>query len=327
LKKPIAHIILLAFMLLVMFMLNLLLAGSISMNVNEWSADNYVFSHIRLPKAITALLCGVSLPVAGQILQVLFRNPLAGPYVLGISAASSFFVSLTLLFTGYIGYLESFFISRMATMGAAVIGSVLSTLVILVVAVRVNNNVILLVIGLMLGQIFGALQSFVEYFANDKSLKQFVLWGFGSLGNTSNNDLLLFSLSTAVLLAAIIFNIKPFQAFLLGQHYAESLGINFKKYRLIFILISASLTAVATAFCGPIAFVGLAVPIMSRLLFKTSNQLHHIMYCILLGGIVMLLCDTLSHTIYTGHLLPINSITTIIGSPFVIYLLFKSKNW
>lgn len=306
---------------------NLVFAGSEPMSFSDFNSSNYIFSNIRLTKAVTALLCGMCLPVAGQILQVLFRNPLAGPYVLGISSSASFFVAISIMLTGSIGLSNTLLITKFANISAALTGSLFCTILILFIALRVKNNVFLLLIGLMLGQIFGALQSFVEYFSNDKSLKEFIMWGFGSLGNCSYSDLLIFSSFTLVLLATLFFLAKPFQALLIGENYATSLGINFKLYRFYFILISSLLTAIATAFCGPIAFIGLSVPIMSRLIFITSNQKYQLVYCLLLGAIIMLICDTLAHVILPGSLLPVNIITTLIGSPFIIYLLFKSKNW
>ncbi len=314
-------------LLMVAIISNLMFAGTEAITFSDFKLSNYIFSNIRLTKAITAILCGMCLPVAGQILQVLFRNPLAGPYVLGISSSASFFVAIAIMLAGSFGVSNNLLLTKFANISAALTGSIFCTVIILLIALRVKNNVFLLIIGLMLGQIFGALQSFIEYFSNDKSLKEFIMWGFGSLGNCSYTDLLIFSIFTIVLLAFMFLLAKPFQSFLLGQSYATSLGINFKLYRFYFILISSLLTAIATAFCGPIAFIGLSVPIMSRLLYNTSNQKLQLLYCLLLGAIIMLFCDTLAHVILPGSLLPVNIITTVIGSPFIIYLLFKSKNW
>lgn len=326
-KGSVKHIILLFFILIIVFILDVFVAGSSILKTNEISFNDYIFTNIRLSKALTALLCGVCLPIAGQILQVLFRNPLAGPYVLGISSASSLFVGMVIMALTSFNLTENLMVSKSAIVLAAFAGSLFSTLLILFVAKKVSSNVFLLLIGLMLGQIFGALQSFIEYFSSDKSLREFVMWGFGSLGNTSYFDLVIFAGISIVLLTALYLLTKPFQVFLIGQNYTNALGIDFKKYRLYFIIISSLLTALATAFCGPIAFVGLSVPIMTRLTYKTSNQSFQLTACLLLGAIIMLVCDTLCYLIIPDRIIPINVITTLFGSPFIIYLLFKTKNW
>ena len=326
-KKKSKHIIFLFGLLIVAFLLNILLAGSSILKLDELNFDNYIFTHIRLTKALTAILCGICLPLAGQILQVLFRNPLAGPYVLGISSSASLFVGIVIMVFNTFGLMGHLFFSKAAIVVAAFCGSLLCTFIILFVTKKITSNVFLLLIGLMLGQIFGALQSFTEYFSSDKSLREFVMWGFGALGNTNYFDLTIFSSLVVVLVIALFFLTKPFQVFLLGENYANALGIDFKKYRVYFIVISSLFTALATAFCGPIAFVGLSVPIFSRLIFKTSNQRFQLTACLFLGAIIMLFCDMIGYLILPDRIIPINVITTLFGSPFVIYLLFKTKNW
>lgn len=326
-KASLKHILILICILIIAFILNVLLAGSSVLKFSEISFSDYIFKNIRLSKALTALLCGISLPIAGQILQVLFRNPLAGPYVLGISSASSLAVGIAIMALNTFGIMGYLFFSKSAIIFAAFAGSLFCTFLILFVAKKVTSNVFLLLIGLMLGQIFGALQSFVEYFSTDKGLREFVMWSFGSLGNSSYTDIAVFA-SIGVGLIIILFMLtKPFQVFLMGQNYANSLGIDFAKYRIYFIVISSLLTALATAFCGPIAFVGLSIPIMTRLIYKTSDQKFQLAACLLLGGITMLICDTLCYIILTDRVIPINVITTLFGSPFIIYLLFKTRNW
>lgn len=304
-----------------------MLAGSESLQFSEFNFGNYIFSNIRLSKALTAVLCGTSLPIAGQILQVLFRNPIAGPYVLGISSAASLSVGLVIMLLNTFGLMGHFFFSKSAIVIASFAGSLACTFLILVIAKKVNSNVFLLLIGLMLGQIFGALQSFIEYFSSDKSLREFTMWSFGSLGNTNYSDILIFSVVVFGLIGVLFFMTKPFQVFLLGQNYTNALGVDFQKYRFYFIIISSLLTGVATAFCGPIAFVGLSVPVLARLLYRSSDQRFQLTVCLLLGAIVMLLCDTLSYILISDRLIPVNVITTLFGSPFIIYLLFKTKKW
>jgi iron complex transport system permease protein len=327
LKEHSKHIITLIIILIIAFFADILMAGSATLKLNELSFDNYIFSNIRFSKALTAVLCGMSLPIAGQILQVLFRNPIAGPYVLGISSAASLSVGLVIMLLNTLGFMGHFFFSKSAIVIASFAGSLLCTFLILVIAKKVSSNVFLLLIGLMLGQIFGALQSFVEYFSSDKSLREFTMWSFGSLGNTNYSDIVLFAFIVSGLIIALFFMTKPFQVFLLGQNYTNALGVDFKRYRIYFIIISSLLTGVATAFCGPIAFVGLSVPVLARLLYRSSDQRFQLTACLLLGAIVMLLCDTLSYVLITDRLIPINVITTLFGSPFIIYLLFKTKKW
>jgi iron complex transport system permease protein len=327
LKGGSKHILFLAVLLIIVFILNVMLAGSSVLKFSEFNFNDYIFSNIRLSKALTALLCGISLPIAGQILQVLFRNPLAGPYVLGISSASSLFVGIVIMALNSFGLMGYLFFSKTAIVTAAFAGSLFCTLLILVVAKRVNSNVFLLLIGLMLGQIFGALESFIEYFSTDKGLREFVMWSFGSLGNSSYTDLTIFGIIAIGLMAALFLLAKPFQVILMGQNYTNALGIDFKKYRMYFIVISSLLTALATAFCGPIAFVGLSIPIMTRLIYKTSDQKFQLTACLLIGGITMLVCDALCYVIIPDHVIPINVITTLFGSPFIIYLLFKTRHW
>lgn len=304
-----------------------MLAGSESLHFSEFNFNNYIFSNIRLSKALTAVLCGMSLPIAGQILQVLFRNPIAGPYVLGISSAASLSVGAVIMLLNTFGLMGYFFFSKSAIVIASFVGSLLCTFLILMIAKKVKSNVFLLLIGLMLGQIFGALQSFIEYFSSDKSLREFTMWSFGSLGNTNYSDIFLFALIVIGLITVLYFMTKPFQVFLLGQNYTNALGVDFNKYRIYFIIISSLLTGVATAFCGPIAFVGLSVPVLARLLYQSSDQRFQLTVCLLLGAIIMLFCDTLSYILITDRLIPINVITTLFGSPFIIYLLFKTKKW
>ena len=326
-KSNYKHIVLLFCLLIIAFVINVVFAGSSALRFSDLHFDNYIFKNIRLTKALTAVLCGISLPIAGQILQVLFRNPLAGPYVLGISSSASLCVGVVIMLLNTFGLMGHLFFSKTAIVLAAFSGSLVCTFIILFVAKKINGNVFLLLIGLMLGQIFGALQSFIEYFSSDKSLREFVTWGFGSLGNTNYFDLTIFSFMVIGLIMAIFMLTKPFQVLLLGENYSNSLGIDFKKYRIYFIVISSLLTGLATAFCGPIAFIGLSVPILSRLLFKTADQRFQLTACLFLGAIIMLLCDTIGHLILPDRIVPINVITTLFGSPFVIYLLFKTKQW
>jgi iron complex transport system permease protein len=204
-------------------------------------------------------------------------------------------------------------------------GAFLVTLIILLISKKNKNNVTILLVGLMLGQIMGAIQGLIEYISNADNLKTFVIWGMGSVGSTTLQDLYFVIPIYAFAIASTFFFIKPLNAILLNEQYAQNLGVNVNRLRILIIIITAILVGVITAFCGPIAFVGISVPIASRLLFKTSHHLHQIVFCLLLGACVVLSADVICQLLSSQFLLPINTVTTLIGSPVVIYLLFKSK--
>jgi iron complex transport system permease protein len=311
------------FVLLLLF----LVAGYLSLYFGGTQEFNdYIFYEIRLPKTITAILAGSTLAVSGLILQVIFRNPLAGPYVLGISSGASLAVAITILAGTTIGMFGNYFIGKTLLVISSVAGSLGITFLILILAKKISSNVILLLTGLMLSQICSAIQGALEYFSNPNDLKSFVMWTMGSLSSTTSNDLYLFIPIALVPLLLLIFFIKPLNAFLLGQNYAEAAGVNYKSARFYLILISSILTGLTTAFCGPIAFVGIAVPILTRMIFKTSAQGTIIIASIFIGSILLLLADFLSHHA-AGVTLPINMITTFVGAPLVLVLLFKNKQW
>ena len=326
-KSNIFKFIILLTVFLVGVILSLAIGGSQSFNLLDAETNNFIFWQIRFPKTITAILAGSTLSIAGLILQLMFRNPLAGPYVLGISSGASLFVAITFLASNSFNLFSNYFFGKSVVVISSIFGSLIITFLILVLSKKINNNVILLLIGLMLSQICGALQGFLEYFANPNSLKAFVIWGMGSLGGTTNLDLLIYFPVALISLTAIFFYIKPLTAFLLGQNYAINSGINYSKSRFYLILIASILTGVTTAFCGPVAFVGISVPILSRIVFKTSNQKTHLISCMLIGSSILLFSDVLCHNLSKTAILPINMITTFVGAPLVIYLLFKNKQW
>jgi iron complex transport system permease protein len=288
---------------------------------------NFILWQIRVPKTITALIAGSSLAVSGLVLQIIFRNPLAGPYVLGISSGAALMVALSILAGNALHEVSAFFAGRAFTVFSAVTGSFIVTSLILFVSRKVSSNIVLLLIGLMFSQICGALQTSLEYFADPGSLKNFVIWGMGSVANTSNADLLIYVPASVLCLLFLLFYIKPLNALLLGENYVRNAGINFNNTRFVLILVSSLLTGITTAFCGPVAFVGIAVPILSRMIFRTSRQQVHYASCILLGAIIMLSSDALSSSLISNVTLPFNMITTFIGAPLVIYLMFKNKHW
>lgn len=326
-KKTTIKFLILICLLITAGFLSLFFGGSETINFHELSLNNFIFWQIRFPKTITAIIAGCTLSAAGLILQIIFRNPLAGPYVLGISSGASLMVAISILAGSSLHLLSDFFIGKTIIVLSAITGSLLVTALILAISKKVNSNIVLLLIGLMISQICGAIQTALEYFSDANSLKSFVVWGMGSLSNTTNFDLLIYFPIALIFLLAIIFYIKPLNALLLGENYSQNIGVNFKSSRFYLILISSVLTGLTTAFCGPIAFIGIAVPILSRMIFKNSKQHLHIISCLLLGSIILLLSDTLANSVIKNISLPINMLTTFIGAPLVIYLMFKNKSW
>ena len=306
---------------------SLVYGGSEKLDLSGTLAGDFIFWEIRVPKTITAVIAGATLSVAGLILQVIFRNPLAGPYVLGISSGAALMVAFGVLAGELIFDVTNNFVGKAFIVLLSVTGSFLVTILILFVSKKVQSNIVLLLIGLMFSQICGAIQSSLEYFADPNSLKSFVVWGMGSVANTNNSDLIFLVPLAVIFLISLLFFVKPLNALLLGQSYAQNLGIDFNRNRFFLILISSVLTGITTAFCGPVAFVGIAVPILSRMIFKTSRQQIHYFSCLLLGSITLLLSDALCNSVVENVSLPINIITTFIGAPLVIYLMFKNKHW
>lgn len=314
-------------LILIVLVISDLCFGSINLFALEKS--NPLFStilyDIRLPKTLTSIIAGSGLALCGLLMQSLFRNPLAGPYVLGVSSGSSLFVAIATMLISSIHVSDFFLMGKSIVTLFSIAGAFFVTLIILMVSKKNKSNVTVLLVGLMLGQILGAIQGLIEYMSNADDLKTFVMWGMGSVGSTTLQDLLFIAPIYLVTIICSFFFIKQLNAILLNEQYAQNLGINVNKLRISIIIITAILVGVITAFCGPIAFVGISVPIASRLFFKTSHHLHQMIFCLLLGACVVLAADVLCQVLSTQFMLPINTVTTLIGSPVVIYLLFKSK--
>ena len=287
---------------------------------------HYIIHDYRLPKAITAILVGSGLGISGLLMQTLFRNPLAGPFVLGISSGASLGVALMILGSGLFGGLfATALISKWSIVIAASLGSFLVLLAVLAVSSKVRDTMAILIIGLMFGSITAAVVSVLAYFSSAEQLQQYIFWGFGSLGNLSWNELLiLFSIYTIGILLSIL-SIKTLNTLLLGENYAKSLGINLKQSRLIIIIATSLLAGTITAFAGPIAFIGLAIPHLTRQLFNTANHKILLMAVFLIGAIVMLICDSIAQLPTSDYTLPINAITSLFGAPIVIWLLVRKR--
>lgn len=321
----IKNTLLLSLLLLVAFFCDVI-SGPVNLfSFNDPETVHTILFGIRLPKAFTALFAGPALALCGLLMQSLFRNPLAGPYVLGISSGSSLFVAIALMLLNLAGLGHFYFIGKSLVIVFSIAGALLVTLLILYVSNKSRNNITVLLVGIMLSQILGAMQGLVEFLANPDSLKGFVVWSMGSVGNTSFKDLLFIGPLCTLLFLLAFFLSKPLNALLLNDAYARNLGVNVDRMRMRIILVTAVLTGAVTAFCGPIAFIGISIPIMCRLLFRSSNHLHQITYCLLMGAIVLLACDAVTQTISKAIAVPINTITTIVGSPIVIWLIFKTR--
>jgi len=285
-----------------------------------------IILHFRLPKAITAMLVGSGLSIAGLLMQTLFKNPLAGPFVLGISSGASLGVAILILGAGIFGgVLTAISLSSWGLAIASSIGAALVLFAVLITANKVRNTMSILIIGLMFGTVTSAIISVFTFFSNADKIQQFVFWGFGSLGNLSWNEILVFFTIYLTGIINLIGIIKPLNSLLIGENYAKSLGINIKKNRNIILLITSLLTGVITAFAGPIAFIGLAVPHITKLVFKTSNHKILLPAVAILGAIILLVCDIVAQLPTSEFTLPINAVTSLIGAPVVIWLLVRKN--
>lgn len=284
----------------------------------------YIILNYRLPKAITALFAGMALSIGGLLMQTLFRNPLAGPDVLGLSSGASLGVAFVIMGAAFIpGALGIFLVSGYGVVLASVSGSFAVLLLVLAVSHRMRDTMGILITGIMFGSFTGAVVGILSYFSTAEQLQKYTFWALGSLGNLPWQHVALLAVVTLTGLILAASCIKPLDALLLGERYAASLGINLNKTRLIIILATSLLTGVVTAFAGPIAFVGLVVPHIARLILKAGS--HRILFwgTLLTGGVLMLLCDIFTQLPGNGVVLPINGITSTIGAPVVIALLLK----
>ncbi|MBT9188457.1 FecCD family ABC transporter permease [Zobellia russellii] len=292
----------------------------------ENTAWEYIIWNYRIPKAFTAILVGAGLSLSGLLMQTLFRNPLAGPFVLGISSGAS--LGAAFLIMGSSTLASLFGLSLVTDVSMAIvssIGSFLVLLAVITVASKVKDTMALLIIGLMFGSISAAIVSVLSYFTDAEKLQQFVYWSFGSVGNLSWHQLgLLFIIILLGILLAILC-IKPLNALLLGENYAKSLGVNLIRSRYQIIIATGLLAGVVTAFAGPIAFIGLAVPHLTRQIFNTTEHRILLPAVLIYGAILMLICDTIAQLPNSAEVFPINAITSILGAPVVIWLLIRKR--
>lgn len=327
---------LLIILLAVAFILNVSL-GSVGIPMKDIFASlfggevskstwNYIVIDYRLPKAITAVLVGAGLAISGLLMQTLFRNPLAGPFVLGLSSGASLGVAILILGAGaFGGVLGGLLTSEWSLVIASALGSFIVLLAVLAVTLRIKDTMAILIIGLMFGSVTAAVVAVLSYFSNAEQLQQYVFWSFGSLGNQSWNGVLILSICTVAGIAISFLVSKSLNALLLGENYAKSMGVRIKRTTLVLIITTSILAGGITAFAGPIAFIGLAVPHITRQWITTSNHRILIPAVLLFGSIIMLICDVVAQLPFSEYTLPINAITSLIGAPVVIWLLVRKR--
>ena len=286
----------------------------------------YIILQYRVPKAITAVLVGSGLSICGLLMQTLFRNPLAGPFVLGSSSGASLGVAILVLgISIFSGSVAGMAFSNLGLALAASLGAFFVLGAVMIVAKKVKNTMSILIIGLMFGSFTAAIISVLAYFSSAENLQQYVFWTFGSLGNLGWDEILILSIIYILSISILLTIIKPLNSLLLGENYAVSLGVNLKKTRNITLLVTGLLTGVITAFSGPIAFIGLAVPHLTKLLIKTSNHRVLLPSVAVAGAIVMLISDTIAQLPNSEYSLPINAVTSLFGAPIVIWLLVRKR--
>lgn len=291
--------------------------------------DKIIFM-IRLPKALSAILAGSALAVAGLQMQTLFHNPLAGPSVLGITAGASFGVALVMLSSG--GAASIYAIQQLEIGGswliviASALGAGLVMSLILLMSIRLKDNISLLIIGIMIGNISISIVSIWQYFSEPEQIQDYLMWTFGSLGGVTSSQLGIFSGVVMVGLVLAFMSSKSLNTLLLGENYARSLGLNIRLTRFFLILTTSLLAGAVTGFCGPIAFIGIAVPHIARSVLGTSDHRLLIPASLIIGAILMLGCDIIAQLPGSQYTLPINAITALMGSPIVVWVILKNRN-
>jgi iron complex transport system permease protein len=286
----------------------------------------YIIWNYRIPKAVTAILVGSGLSLSGLLMQTLFRNPLAGPFVLGISSGASLGAAFLIMGGGIISaWLGIRFISDVSLAIAASFGSFMVLLAVIGMARKVKDTMALLIIGLMFGSITAALVTVLSYFAQAEELQQYIYWSFGTVGNLNWSQVGLLGLITLIGLLLSIYSIKSLNALLLGENYAQSMGVKIRKSRYLIIIATGILAGSVTAFAGPIAFLGLAVPHLTRQIFNTTDHKILVPGVVLYGAILLLICDTIAQLPSSSYVLPINAITSVIGAPVIIWLLVRKR--
>jgi len=333
-KKMIAIWVMMGIAIVVLFALNLLVGAVDIPATDVWSiltgheaarpSWQYIVMESRLPGAITALLCGAALAASGLLLQTAFRNPLAGPSVFGVNSGASLGVALVmLLMGGSVGAGAFTLTGFVAILVAAFAGAMLVMLLILGAATMVHNNVMLLIVGIMIGYISSSAISLLNFFATEQGVQSYMVWGLGNFGGVSSQQMPWFAGVTLLALVASLLYIKPLNALLLGEQYAENLGFNTLRVRNGLLLVTGILTAVTTAFCGPVSFIGLAVPHIARLILGTDNHQTLLPMTMLTGSAIALLCNIICVLPGDAGIIPLNAVTPLIGAPVIIYVIAR----
>ncbi len=281
--------------------------------------EHIIIKELRIPRTLTGIIAGISLSIAGLLMQTYFNNPLAGPSILGISTGSSLFVAIAIMVGG------TFFSTSYGLISAAIIGAIIFSLIILIFSKIVKSPISLLIIGVMLSSFTSSFIQLIQISADPNALKTFTIWGFGSIQQVTSDQLPLLSSCFIATLLSLAMIIKPLNLLVLGEKNAQYLGIKTKQIRILIIAITAIFTGLTTSYCGPISFIGLAVPNLVKLIFKTQNHSKLIIGCALVGGSVMLICDLLIYWLEPFIIVPLNSITAIFGAPIVIWILLRKK--
>lgn len=333
-NRGVLYCIILTLAIMLLFVLNLVM-GSVSIPLGDTVSIllgdhdvkpswQFIIMQSRLPQALTAILCGSALAASGLMLQTAFRNPLAGPSVFGINSGAGLGVALVMLFLG--GSISAGSVNLtgfVAVLVAAFLGAMAVMAIIFFFSTIVRSHVMLLIIGIMIGYIANSAISLFNFFATDEGVKSYLVWGLGSFGGVPMRIMPWFALITIIGLIGSLLLIKPLNALMLGDHYAENLGVHIIRTRNWLLIITGLLTAVTTAFCGPVAFIGLAVPHIARLLLKTDNHRSLLPATMLMGAVIALLCNLISFLPGENGIIPLNAITPLIGAPVIIYVILK----
>lgn len=322
---------LLAILLVALFAIDMMV-GAVGISASEvWAAITggecdpikaKIIIDVRLMKAVVAILAGAALAVSGLQMQTLFRNPLAGPYVLGVSSGASLGVAIFILGAPLLGVTSSPMLSSLGVAGAAWIGSAAVLALVAAVSRRIKDIMVILILGMMIGSAVSAIVQILQYMSNEEALKSFVVWTMGSLGDVTTTQLWLVAPAVIAGLTIAVAVIKPMNLMLLGEAYARTMGLNIRRTRSLILLSTTLLAGTVTAFCGPVGFIGLAIPHLSRIIFQDADHRTLLPASMLTGAVALLLCDIVSKLLT----LPVNTVTALLGIPIVVWVVIRNKN-
>ena len=322
---------LLAILLVALFAIDMMV-GAVGISASEvWAAITggecdpikaKIIIDVRLMKAVVAILAGAALAVSGLQMQTLFRNPLAGPYVLGVSSGASLGVAIFILGAPLLGVASSPMLSSLGVAGAAWIGSAAVLALVAAVSRRIKDIMVILILGMMIGSAVSAIVQILQYMSNEEALKSFVVWTMGSLGDVTTTQLWLVAPAVIAGLTIAVAVIKPMNLMLLGEAYARTMGLNIRRTRSLILLSTTLLAGTVTAFCGPVGFIGLAIPHLSRIIFQDADHRTLLPASMLTGAVALLLCDIVSKLLT----LPVNTVTALLGIPIVVWVVIRNKN-